>query len=48
MKQNWSDSRRNERRGRKMEKHTTMSGRDRVGERCSHGLKPLRGLKGAL
>lgn len=33
MKQNWSVSRRNGRRGRKMEKHTTMSGRDQVGER---------------
>lgn len=34
MKQNWSVFRRNEKRGRKMEKHTTTSGRDQVGEKC--------------
>ena len=46
MKQNWSVSRRNERRGRKMEKHTTMSGREQVGERYVHGLKSLLGWEG--
>jgi hypothetical protein len=31
MRQNWNASRKNERRGRKMEKHTTTSGHDQVG-----------------
>ena len=48
MKQNWSVFRRNERRGRKMEKHTTMSGRDQVGERYVHALKSLLGWEGCF
>lgn len=31
-----------------MEKHTTMSGHDQVGERCTRGLKPLLGWEGVL
>lgn len=31
-----------------MEKHTTMSGHDQVGEKCAHGLKPLLELKEVL
>lgn len=46
MKQNWSVSRRKERRGRKMAKHITTSGRDQVGARCAQGLKPLLGWTG--
>lgn len=46
MKQNWNVSKRNERRGRKMGKHTTMSGHDGGGEKHARGLKPLHGEKG--
>ena len=37
MRLSWSASRKNGRRGRRTEKHITMSGHDKVGDHCAQG-----------